>query len=351
MAALLGGLGLAHLTSSLHNDNEKDNSFTASCETKVQLEGKASSSEAVEEPKKLFEIIPPEETSVNDDDGSFKKSERAFASAMENSLFATYIDGADNYEVDEKGGSSAGDATPGSGRDCGDTETNDNSNDDAVHTEHFVSFSAPASTVVNVKPRVSLRHTNRRAASTHLATSERGYARDGDYPTIISDDEEGAAKLTPDQRKANRKAAVKRINTMQSKEIGKDQVYTKNVYFYQSPGVKEYMLRKFRLFALPSSQKLGKEMAFLLDTSLNCIDVGAFADGETAVQVGDNVRGKEVFVVCSTTSSKSIIELLLTITALRRGSAKRICAVIPYYGYSRQDRRSIMLRVSFPGIG
>jgi ribose-phosphate pyrophosphokinase len=169
-----------------------------------------------------------------------------------------------------------------------------------------------------------------------LATSDAapGVAAGGEVGVVA----DGAAGPPPGE------AVLRRIDTVRRKGLGRDQVYTKKMYFYQCTKIREDMRPRFRLFALPSSEDLGREMAYLLGTSLNLISVGSYADGETSVKIDEGVRGNEVYVVCSTTTTNSILELLLTVSALRRGSAKRICAVIPYYGYSRQDRRTGLKR-------
>ncbi|MGR9051130.1 MAG: ribose-phosphate diphosphokinase [Gammaproteobacteria bacterium] len=84
-----------------------------------------------------------------------------------------------------------------------------------------------------------------------------------------------------------------------------------------------------------------------LNMRLGMATVGRFSDGEVAVEVEENVRGKDVFVIqptCSPTN-ENLMELLVMIDALRRASAVRITAVMPYYGYARQDRRSRSARV------
>jgi len=84
-----------------------------------------------------------------------------------------------------------------------------------------------------------------------------------------------------------------------------------------------------------------------LNMRLGMATVGRFSDGEIAVEIEENVRGKDVFVIqptCSPTN-ENLMELLVMIDALKRASASRITAVMPYYGYARQDRRSRSARV------
>jgi ribose-phosphate pyrophosphokinase len=84
-----------------------------------------------------------------------------------------------------------------------------------------------------------------------------------------------------------------------------------------------------------------------LNMRLGMAAVGRFSDGEIAVEIEENVRGKDVFIIqptCSPTN-ENLMELLVMIDALKRASASRITAVMPYYGYARQDRRSRSARV------
>jgi ribose-phosphate pyrophosphokinase len=84
-----------------------------------------------------------------------------------------------------------------------------------------------------------------------------------------------------------------------------------------------------------------------LNMRLGMATVGRFSDGEIAVEIEENVRGKDVFIIqptCSPTN-ENLMELLVMTDALKRASASRITAVLPYYGYSRQDRRSRSARV------
>ena len=84
-----------------------------------------------------------------------------------------------------------------------------------------------------------------------------------------------------------------------------------------------------------------------LNFRLGMATVGRFSDGEIAVEIEENVRGKDVFIIqptCSPTN-ENLMELLVMIDALKRASASRITAVLPYYGYARQDRRSRSARV------
>lgn len=96
-----------------------------------------------------------------------------------------------------------------------------------------------------------------------------------------------------------------------------------------------------KIFGGNANPKLAKDIAKSLDVPLGDICLTRFPDGETSVQVVENIRGKDVFIVQPTCSppNENLMELLIVIDAMRRASAARITAVVPYYGYARQDRK------------
>jgi len=107
------------------------------------------------------------------------------------------------------------------------------------------------------------------------------------------------------------------------------------------------MSSKMMVFTGNANRELAQKVASRLYLSLGKAQVGKFSDGEVAVELNENVRGKDVFVVqptCAPTND-NLMELLVMIDALRRASADRITAVVPYFGYARQDRRVRSARV------
>ena len=102
------------------------------------------------------------------------------------------------------------------------------------------------------------------------------------------------------------------------------------------------MLERMRIFSGNSSRILAEDICKKLGVSLAKASVSTFSDGETSVEIDENVRGMDVFIVQSTSTpvNKNLMELLIMIDALKRASADRITAVMPYYGYARQDRKA-----------
>lgn len=100
-------------------------------------------------------------------------------------------------------------------------------------------------------------------------------------------------------------------------------------------------MSEMKIFSGNASPTLAADICKYLQIPLGKSLVKNFSDGETWVEVGENVRGRDVFVVQSTSypANNNLMELLILIDALKRASASRITAVIPYYGYARQDRK------------
>ncbi|MDG2297934.1 MAG: ribose-phosphate pyrophosphokinase [Gammaproteobacteria bacterium] len=98
---------------------------------------------------------------------------------------------------------------------------------------------------------------------------------------------------------------------------------------------------KLILFSGPASTGLGNLIARYLNQPLGWIQVNQFSDGETSIEIAENIRGKHIFLIQSTyqPGNEHLMQLLLMADACKRASAESISAVVPYFGYSRQDRR------------
>ena len=101
-------------------------------------------------------------------------------------------------------------------------------------------------------------------------------------------------------------------------------------------------MRGYKIFAGSSSVEFAKEVCQSLDIPLSKAEIKRFSDGEISVQIAESVRGRDVFIVQSTgaPSNDNLMELLIMTDALRRSSASSITAVVPYFGYARQDRKA-----------
>ena len=104
---------------------------------------------------------------------------------------------------------------------------------------------------------------------------------------------------------------------------------------------------RLKIFTGNSNIELAEKIAKKIGIPIGKSVVGRFSDGEIEVELHENVRGKDVFVIQSTSfpTNDNLMELLFLVDSLKRSSAARITAVIPYFGYSRQDRRARSMRV------
>jgi ribose-phosphate pyrophosphokinase len=111
--------------------------------------------------------------------------------------------------------------------------------------------------------------------------------------------------------------------------------------------IKEYTVPEIMIFSGNANQELAQRIVDHLNLPLGKAHVGRFSDGETMVEIQENVRGRDIFIIQSTCapSNDTLMELIIMADALRRASAAKITAVVPYFGYARQDRRVRSARV------
>ena len=96
-----------------------------------------------------------------------------------------------------------------------------------------------------------------------------------------------------------------------------------------------------KVFAGNSNQPLAEEVCQYLDVPFGDANIARFSDGEIHIQINEDIRGTDVFILQSTNApADNLLELLLMLDAVKRASAFRVTAVMPYFGYARQDRKS-----------
>ena len=101
------------------------------------------------------------------------------------------------------------------------------------------------------------------------------------------------------------------------------------------------MKEKLRIISGSANKSLAEEVAKHLNVNLTPVDIKRFSDGEIYVRILESVRGSDVYIIQPTSpdANLNLMELLITVDALKRSSPQRITAVIPYFGYSRQDKK------------
>ena len=101
-------------------------------------------------------------------------------------------------------------------------------------------------------------------------------------------------------------------------------------------------MRGYKIFSGSANEDFAKKISKYLSLPLSNAGVKRFSDGEISIQIDESVRGKEVFIIQSTCAptNDNLMELLIMTDALRRSSASSITAIIPYFGYARQDRKA-----------
>ncbi len=139
-------------------------------------------------------------------------------------------------------------------------------------------------------------------------------------------------------------APVSEVGTVETKaspESGSNTMHQVSPLPFQPRSDMWSARRGLKVFSGNANVTLAQEVAVFLQTKLGKAHIGRFADGEVNCTVGENVRGKDIYIVQPTCMpvNENLMELLLMVSTMRRASARRITAVIPYYGYARQDRK------------